>query len=79
MSYCLRREEHVAAQIADFSRNMVNDDNLIPVPHGVRDRPRLVFPAATLDRAFHNGRLLCVGVNHFGRLGSYTVIITSIG
>jgi hypothetical protein len=49
---------------------MVNDEDLIVVTDGVHNLPLFVLTRAPDDTAFHDGRPLCVGVSHFGGLGS---------
>ena len=53
---------------------MIDDDHLPMMTHGVHDVLCFVSARATVDAACHWGILLCVGVTHFGGLGSYTVM-----
>ena len=72
-------QEHVGADRADFRRHVVDHDHTAAVPNRVSDLSLLVLTRTTGDGALHGLILLCVGVGHFGGIGSYTVMSTSSG
>ncbi len=64
------RELDVAAHITNFSRHVVDDDDLAARLHGVNDRARFLFARTPLNRALHGLLLLSRGVTHLGGFGS---------
>jgi hypothetical protein len=66
----LRREQDIAANVAEFCGNMVDHDYLTPLFDGVDDGPGLIDAGASRNGAFHGWLLLSRGVNHFGGRGS---------
>ena len=66
----VRREKDIAADGADLGWHMVNHHHVSMMPDGVHERSPIVFSGASLHGAIHDFFPLCVGVTHFGGLGS---------
>ncbi len=75
----LRIQQHVAAHVANFRRNVIDNHHLARMSHGMHNVTPLVISRTIFDCAFHGFCPRCVGVSHFGDFGSYTVIMISIG
>ena len=73
-----KAEECISADTAHLGRHMIDDLHLPADAHGVGDLAHCIFSWAPGEATFHCG-ILCVGVIHFGLLGSYTVIIIRVG
>ena len=65
-------EKCISADTAHLGRHMIDDLHLPADAHRMGDLARFIFSWTPCDATFHC-ELLCVGVIHFGLLGSYTV------
>ena len=62
-------QQNVAADCADFRRNVVNHDHLTLVTYRVNNRLLFILSWAAFHGTIHRG-LLCVALIHFGNFGS---------
>ena len=80
MCHGFRREENVAAEIAHLGGNMIDDDNRSLMTNGVNHAGLLISARASGDGTVFHGLLpRVVAFGQAGGLGSYTVIMISIG
>ena len=71
----LRGKQGVGTHVANFRRNIIEDQHVTVMFDRVHNGPLCVFARTTLDTAFHLCAPRSKGVGHFGGCGSYTVII----
>jgi hypothetical protein len=53
-------QQNVSADGADIGRDLIDDDDPVPVPHGVGNLAGLVLSGASLDAALHDRRPLWI-------------------
>jgi hypothetical protein len=68
-------QKGIGTYIANLGRNVLEDKDVFAAFHGMDDSPLLVFARTAFDRAIHLSQPLSKGLTHFGRFGSYAVII----
>lgn len=77
-THCFWCEKDISTDRANFGWNVIDHDNPFPLMDCVDDLSLLILTRAAFDSASHHS-LLCVGLTHLGKRGSYTVMITNIG